>query len=452
MVVDTSDPNTYVYCCRSKHMETRNRTTTYCSKQDRCNKNLCESSNCPDLIIYHTKYSLSEGKSAIEAHIKTDLKIEELSFKTDIGFTQSTTNKDILTTFVEDDYFKNTEGWLGLGFSPFPQLSFYREMLDVHKGPHRTAQVGLDIFTSKQRANNDHLLPSDDDRSIFSYGGNMILGTSNINSYLNSVPTSAQFITWSQPLRRYNELIWKKLTTTETETKDLDKYRYEYGQRFMLYQLSIECENNVFKDLFYNYTGSWQAQIDTTITGIALPTDFYNMVKKWRPDNSTNPFLTFSLEHDGRRLRFPISWLQEELYNQFESILVYKRNVIVSPDPLIRIGTLFLEKYFVILDYTEYRIGFAEKEPILEKPTCPALTQCEGSDEYYEPTNECLPPMCDSYFFQYYDEAGKECKMYISFYILFPMILGGLCLSEFLIYEIYRRLTTQLILRASTNQ
>jgi len=461
MVVDAAGYYLFIYCCRSKHLSSKNRTVTFCSKQDKCSKNECvfsPSDGCPDTIYSCTKYSKTEGKGSAEAHkMKTTFGIDEFSVLTNNDGASpsseySRQKNSIDVTYVEDDYFKHTEGWLGLGFSPFPSFNFHRHISSLYKDDPRKAQVGLDLYTQEQRVENDKLLPNDVDRSIYSYGGNMMIGTDNINSYLYSAQPSSKVIMWSQPLRRFTSNIWSSLVT-EPSTRDPDRYKYGFGHRFIMYDLSLECEDQVYRRLFYNYTGQWQAQIDTTFTGIALPTDFYKMLKRWKPDNDTHdPFVTFALEQDGRKLRFPMSWLQEELYDQNKEIQVYQRNVIISNGPIIRIGTKFLERHIVILDYSEFRIGFIEKQIIPHQPTCPPATQCEGSEVYYESTNECLAPACDAYFFQYYDSQSKECRMYVAFYVLFPVILGGLCMSEFLIYEIYRRLTGQLIARASANQ
>jgi hypothetical protein len=53
------------------------------------------------------------------------------------------------------------------------------------------------------------------------------------------------------------------------------------------------------------------------------------------------------------------------------------------------------------------------------------------------------------YFFQYVDQETKQCTMSIAFYVLFTIALVSCCLSEVIVYEIYRRLSSQLVARAA---
>jgi hypothetical protein len=182
-------------------------------------------------------------------------------------------------------------------------------------------------------------------------------------------------ISWSEPLKRYNSRIWRILLLPSDDPRLIQgdaqlrniKYEYNYGHRFNLYDLSFECGSET-KNLFYNYTGVWQAQIDTTITGIALPTEFYEMVRNWRGsgNNTYNPILNFGLEQGGRKIRAPMSWFDIQLYDQEEHIRVAPGMGIISPDPVIRIGSKLLEHYFVVLDMFDYRVGFVSKSDIKE--------------------------------------------------------------------------------------
>lgn len=236
-----------------------------------------------------------------------------------------------------------------------------------------------------------------------------------------------------------------------------------------MYDLSLECGNEI-KNLFYNYSGVWQAEIVTSITGIALPNEFYEMINSWRHNNTYSPVIRFGLEQGGRIIRVPLSWfdIQMYAYTEKEQIKIAPGIGIISPDPVIRIGSRFLEKYFVVLDMNDYRVGFISKEDITERTfhntipvcaeyyyidgTCVPRVQCIGSQRYYEPMNMCLDPECTSYYFQSVDEQSKECTMDISFYILFVIMLGTCCMCEFIVYEIYRRLSAQLVSRAASGR
>jgi hypothetical protein len=146
------------------------------------------------------------------------------------------------------------------------------------------------------------------------------------------------------------------------------KYEYNYGHRFNMYDLSLSCGSDGNPNLFYNYTGVWQAQIDTTITGLALPTNFYEMVRSWRWNNNIkyDPVLEFNLEQGARTIRVPLKWFEVEVYNQDERIRIAQGMGIISPDPVIRIGTAFLEKYFAVFDMYDFRVGFISKTDVTD--------------------------------------------------------------------------------------
>jgi hypothetical protein len=464
MIIDLTTPLTFVFCCRSLFIhEKPYMNNSYCVQQDRCSAFICpEGKQCSDQIHTFPFYSVKNKRSEVEVYRqKPDLTIGLFGFNVPdapiFNYTRKKPlheyDRQIETTYGNELSFmwEYTDGTLGLSYSPF-NASFYRYMREFF--PDDQCQFALDIYDAEQRQQSSQTTDM-----YSSFGGNMILGTNSIVEYLQKSSFANNPISWSEPLRRYNSRIWNILNIPLNDVELLAnpslldlKYTYNYGHRFNMYDLAVECNDSVY-NLFYNYTGVWQAEIDTKITGIALPTNFYLMLESWKLGPQGNgtytPVIKFGLEQSGRTIRLPMSWLDVQIYDQEENIKIAQGIGIVSPDPVIRIGTKFLERYFVVLDMKNYRVGFINKVNITEVGKCGQKVTCRGAQRYYEPRNICLDPQCDFYLFQYVDDETKECAMGVAFYIVFTLLLLTCCLSEFVMYEIYRRLTTALTQQAA---
>jgi hypothetical protein len=81
-------------------------------------------------------------------------------------------DRQIESTYTDSDFWKYTDGTIGLSYSPF-NVSFHRLLATNYAVNKR--QFALDIYTQKQREESRHLLQGNS--TIFSFGGNLILGT-----------------------------------------------------------------------------------------------------------------------------------------------------------------------------------------------------------------------------------------------------------------------------------
>jgi hypothetical protein len=342
----------------------------------------------------------------------------------------------------------------------------------------------LDLFTHEQRVllEYENVAVNEQGDAMFEYSfmnnstigdGHIIVGPS-VHSYIHNHSTIlGSGIVWSERQYAVNSVVQSRFAQAK------NRYLSPIQHAFPIYGLSL-CGH----ELFSNYSGNWHAQVSSNTVGIALPTQFYRMIMEWltSKNTTTKPFsqwtkteryalpeLTFRLHQndDSHMLRIPLHVLFEDdefhLYDA-QSADIYEGLGVLSSEPFIQLGVKVIQQLFTVFDYANYRVGFIQKT--LDTPDASTISAqvsnmyceladksdtCVGDQTYYGPMNTCLQPQCDSYLFQTVDTKTGQCRLGISFYALFVIVILMCLLSEVLLYELYHRIIQSLYGSAAAN-
>eukprot|EP01080_Neovahlkampfia_damariscottae_P005254 gene5253-8864_t len=224
-------------------------------------------------------------------------------------------------------------------------------------------------------------------------------------------------------------------------------------QSLVIYDFSF-CGTN----LFSNYSSNWQASINTLIDGIAVPQEFYKMIMSWIQERNISsnfdPVLEFQLSPKVNSFKFkiPISHLYD---NETGKLMIYSSgkmkyhfsSLVGVPvgDPLIELGTKFLELYYTVFDIENHRIGFYPSNFTYTDTVCQSNEKkCFGLQEYYAAGNVCIDPKCSDYMFQYLDHITKQCYFSWEIYFIFGSLVLIFAFVELFLFEAYKRVSVYL--------
>jgi len=505
-MLDTTTSYSYAYCCDSPVLTSRdNSSQLFCVKTtvDACRKVECADKNCydhfrsthyppivnslqpvqppkkkqEDILYESVPYTLEEYRL-----IHEDFTPEQIGLHNDDqrqqDQQQEKDNSAVLlnTVYADSPLLNYTEGVLGMAFSAF-DFSI-QQYLTSFKDEIGSVIVGLDLYSEEQRVilkEEMNVNGGDNDAPILLGDGKMILGNALVDYMKNhSTILDKNGIVWSERQYAVNSIIETKYNNP--------KNRYSQPpiqHQFPIYGLSI-CLNAI--DLFSNYTGNWHAKIASNMVGLGLPTPYYRMMMQWMRDgNNSKPFnqwtmdeklqlpdLTFTLhQYDSRVLRIPLYTLFEDdqlhLYD-LGDIWLLEGIGVLSTEPVIHFGVKVIQQLFTVIDYTNYRVGFVQKKlkstkeqvrvDRLQEAYCEVTSKiptCKGDQKFYGPSNTCLQPNCDLYFFQAVNTKTGTCKLRPSFYVLFIFVIGLCLVSEVVLYEVYSRVIRELYGRAASN-
>ena len=252
-------------------------------------------------------------------------------------------------------------------------------------------------------------------------------------------------------LRTYQPYPLQKIIWSEIQFRDTDWLQTNAGlvQSLTIYDLKF-CG----ADLFANYSSNWQASINTLIDGIAVPEEFYEMIISWISERNISskfdPLIEFQLSpnSDAFKFQIPLSNLYD---NETQKLHIYSsgkmkfhfssKSGVPAGEPLIEIGTRFLQLYYTVFDVENHRIGFFPTKYDFKSSTCTSNEKkCFGLQEYYAPSNVCIDPPCSDYFFQTIDEKTKQCTFRLEFYFLFGILVLMFALAEIFLFEFYKRI------------
>lgn len=70
-----------------------------------------------------------------------------------------------------------------------------------------------------------------------------------------------------------------------------------------------------------------------------------------------------------------------------------------------------LKSFYVALNSTSGRVGLAPIQPNTKKnDNCKMVERCLKGQTYYRPSNVCLEPNCEAYYFMTLNEDKHECR------------------------------------------
>jgi hypothetical protein len=224
------------------------------------------------------------------------------------------------------------------------------------------------------------------------------------------------------------------------------------------------------RSLLYNFTSSWPAIVDTSGACLALPNDILSFLQSHAPIDcpagsgvhcrhtlpasvpvTSLPTLTFRMRETDDPIAIPLASLI--LHPPASDLCIVRAPsgglengglLAHGTQQFIAFGTMVLHAVnATIIDSSGKRVGFVRRDkPAFDSTlaTCKPRPDCMGEQTYFPPSNTCLPPPCDLFFFMVYDEVAGTCRVSSQYRIAIAVLLFVFLLSEYLLRDWHRRL------------
>ncbi|KAJ6232650.1 beta-site app-cleaving enzyme [Anaeramoeba flamelloides] len=187
------------------------------------------------------------------------------------------------------------------------------------------------------------------------------------------------------------------------------------------------------------------AKIDTVSNCLRIPKNIlFKNVIEWFPLKCNNsyceynedqplnlndlPSFSFSLSENGKKFFIPL----ESLYLKGEKFCIIPDN----ENDYFTFGNLALQNFYVAIDINQKRLGLHQSNSIdTEKNIlCSQKKKCIGKQEYFQPSNKCLEPDCNKFFFHTLDKKKHVCIKKSFFIIFFYSVIVFLFIAELFVY------------------
>lgn len=113
------------------------------------------------------------------------------------------------------------------------------------------------------------------------------------------------------------------------------------------------------------------------------------------------------------------------------------------------LGAMALAALYTQIDYDNGRVGFATKTTTstaaaVRNAQCAQPRRCRGHQRVRQDSNSCQDPDCSKFFLMGIDEASKECRLDVGFYVIASVLLAVAVAAEVALIVSEARMTARI--------